>query len=207
MKATKLPQVRQNAVGRDRVFISDKSIRDTDNVPLLGITTKLQINTAIKHKCIEVLQQSKYQNHCDEVIIIMQTEWPFNILWKNIGNERVVGVNKEYYSICKENKLNSLIAIHNHPSATGLSGQDMHRLIENDALIAVIAVGNCGDRAFAMVKNENYNKDSANNYINEFKIMPGENGDQYYERLANGIKQNLTTLGLDYVTNPYWRQP
>ena len=76
-------------------------------------------------------------------------------------------------------------------------------------LRAVISVGNSCTRSWAMIKNRDYTERKALRALASMHDEVGEDidmlSDSQYNWCMDSIMKNLKHLGLDYITNYWWR--
>lgn len=190
-------RLRTNAVlvWNRRLRIID--IVDTDSVPLLNVSSDRELNTAIRNRSIELLQQAHKDNNDMEVGALMKNEYPYNILWNKNGDIQHVYMDDRMLNIKTANR--SCTFIHNHPQSGGLSWRDITNFIYDRRLQNVVAVGNRGDRSYIMIKNANYNEHIALSHIRDIN----NKNNTMFEKTSE-FMQYLDEIGLDYITNRWY---
>lgn len=106
-------RLRTNAVPVWNRSLRIPDIVDTSRVPLLNVSSDRELNTAIRNRSTELLQQAHKNNSDMEVGVLMKNEYPYNILWNKNGDMQNVYIDNEMISIKTDNR--SCTFIHNHP--------------------------------------------------------------------------------------------
>lgn len=148
-----------------------------------------------QHK--RLLAISKECNSSQEVgILIDIITWDDWVIMGQ-GNKIEMKDNLDAYKRLKGNRKNTLLFMHNHPSASTFSGEDFKTFCDNDSLYIITVVGNDGSIQ-TLVKNELFDKDVALLFYQRLAM------EKYADEVNNGtlamkeLLKNSSDIGLVY---------
>lgn len=181
-----------------------------EDVPRLNIQKDYAENIVYRNRSMECLMYAERYNKSKEVLLLVHKIMPGDILWYGRGELNEVEVDERFFDIADEHGYQSSVVIHNHPDSQGLQLYDITELLGNMHLRAVISVGNSCTRSWAMIKNRDYTERKALRALASMHDEVGEDidmlSDSQYNWCMDSIMKNLKHLGLDYITNYWWRQ-
>lgn len=113
------------------------------------------------------------------------------------GNKIEMKDNLDAYKRLKGNRKNTLLFMHNHPSASTFSGEDFKTFCDNDSLYIITVVGNDGSIQM-LVKTELFDKDAALLFYQRLAM------EKYADKVNNGtlamkeLLKDSSDIGLVY---------
>lgn len=189
----------RQAIGLDDRQIWVKSPQPA-YVPKLEIYDGDDVNVAVQDKSREILQHVKRFKYKGEIAVLMDIAFPFNAVWYDCGGmNQNIELDDTYYSVSESPEC--FIFIHNHPQQTGLQFADISNLVTDYRLIQVVAIANCGDRQFAMVKTEKFDYIRAKAELERIDNLNIQKFDKAWL-----FKMEASNFGLSYITNKNWRR-
>ena len=158
--------------------ITDVAISKTQKVFLDGFSKEQNDYVWEMHK--RLLSVAKEINNSEEVgILIDIITWEE---WVILGKKNKIEMrdNFESYLKLKQNRKNTLLFMHNHPSTSTFSGKDFKTFCNNDSLYMMTVVGNDGV-VQVLYKTKDFDKDKA--LLMYYKLAM----EKYSQKSNNGI--------------------
>lgn len=116
-----------------------------DNIPFIDIFIEESDNRILTQACKRVLynsmQSERYRYGEQGILVSIGNNLP-KVYETFTGNYREIKVDDRYRNIVKERDYKDLVFIHNHPSNSYFSAEDLITFALGKSLIALIAVGN-----------------------------------------------------------------
>lgn len=205
-------RVRANAIGHLDCSLSYQAIQADriEDIPCLVLTGDRPTDMIIRNRCIECLTYACAYNGSKEVGLWVKQTPPYNIVWQQYGQvTNVAGGGKEYSKVMKNTGCLQIVMIHNHPNSSELQANDMIQFLRNPKIVAVIAVGNSCDRIFSMIKTSAFRIDYCNQLMDQLKSDYDLTDLDKLQRddnreIKRRILQELSVIGIDYITNNWW---
>jgi hypothetical protein len=165
-----------------KVFITDVAIQNIKKVDIDGFSDAQNKRLQELHK--DLLTTAKNRNNSNEVLKVWNTYT--NEVVEMLGSENNVDPSGNPYvtELMHNSYFKELVFLHNHPSASGFSGEDVKTFLKNPEIGVMTVVTNQGE-VYLLRKNDDFSFEKADNFI---KDLCKKNLDEY-EVFAEFLKK------------------